>query len=342
MPRNIYYYTIFSFDVAGNYSAASPAVQRRATNYWLGDIDSTGYVGSDDLIPFAVAFGASEGYLGWNPFCDFGPTDNWSSFGIPLPDNTIDFEDLIIFSMNWDYVGPAGMGRVLAAGVTERLRDLVKFDVVWVDDKTASIVLKNTASTLKGIHLVADVTSGELVGVERGSLFSNRGELFFGSVPGDGADISVAALGAGVALSGSGEVARLHVKQAGDGSVALRFRVVDLRNVDNERDQVAVAQVYEAPFVPTTTVLIQNYPNPFKPLTTLTYDLARAGHVTLRIFDVSGRLVRRLVDESKEAGRYRVEWDGRDEKGAVMPSGIYFYRMETAGYSATQKMIMVH
>jgi len=94
--------------------------------------------------------------------------------------------------------------------------------------------------------------------------------------------------------------------------------------------------------VPTTTVLIQNYPNPFKPLTTLTYDLARAGHVTLRIFDVSGRLVRRLVDESKEAGRYRVEWDGRDEKGAVMPSGIYFYRMETAGYSATQKMIMVH
>ena len=342
-PRDIYYYAAFSKDVAGNYSSLGTTAKDRATSYWLGDVDSTsdGRVDINDLVIFSNTFGRGEVQLGWNNVCDFGPTDDWSRFGIPLPDNKINFEDLMIFAMNWDKVLPSGMGRVLVAGATERLRDLVEFDVLWLDDNTASIVLKSSASTLKGIHLVIDVTSGELVSVERGSMFAEQGEVFFGTVPGERADVSVAALGVGVALSGSGEVARVHVKQAGDGPVALRFGAVDLRDVDNERDEVRVAQVYEAPFVPRATVLMQNYPNPFNPLTTLSYDLAKAGRVTLQIFDVTGRVVRTLVDERKEAGRYSVEWDARDGKGMAMSSGIYFYRMMTADYSATQKMIMI-
>jgi len=340
-PRDIYYYSAFSKDRAGNYSALGTTAKDRSTSYWLGDVTADGKVDINDLTPFSNAFGQIPGGGGWNNLCDFGPTDDWSRFGIPLPDNTIEFEDLMIFAMNWETVLPSGMGRVLAAGATERLRDLVEFGVVWLDDNTVSIVLKNQASTLKGIHLVIDITSGELLSVERGSLVSGKGEFFFGTVPGEGADISVAALGVGVALSGSGEVVRLHVKQAGDAPSALRFRAVDLRSVDNDRDEVIVSQAYEAPFIPKATVLMQNYPNPFNPLTTLSYDLAKAGHVTLQIFDVTGRVVRMLVDERKEAGRYSVEWDGRDGKGAALSSGIYFYRMVTADYSATQKMIMV-
>jgi flagellar hook assembly protein FlgD len=86
---------------------------------------------------------------------------------------------------------------------------------------------------------------------------------------------------------------------------------------------------------------MQNFPNPFNPSTTLTFDLAQAGHVTIQIYSVSGRLIRTLVNERRDAGRHGVEWNGKDTNGSNVPSGIYFYRMRASGYEATKKMILV-
>jgi flagellar hook assembly protein FlgD len=63
--------------------------------------------------------------------------------------------------------------------------------------------------------------------------------------------------------------------------------------------------------------------------------------VRLDVFDVSGRLLATSVDAARGAGRHRVEWNGRDAGGSLVPSGIYFYRMKTAGFEATRKMILV-
>jgi flagellar hook assembly protein FlgD len=65
------------------------------------------------------------------------------------------------------------------------------------------------------------------------------------------------------------------------------------------------------------------------------------GFVTVRIYDVTGRLVRTLVNEVKDAGAYSAVWDGRNEGGANVASGIYFYKMETSGFSATKKLVML-
>jgi flagellar hook assembly protein FlgD len=63
--------------------------------------------------------------------------------------------------------------------------------------------------------------------------------------------------------------------------------------------------------------------------------------VTIEVFDVSGRLVARLLDERREAGRHRVEWRGEDARGSAAPSGVYFCRMRAGSYEATRKIVLM-
>jgi hypothetical protein len=77
--------------------------------------------------------------------------------------------------------------------------------------------------------------------------------------------------------------------------------------------------------------LRQNSPNPFRPQTTIGFDVPSVGNVSLRIFDTAGRLVRTLVDEPRPAGSYGELWDGRSESGRPVAAGVYFYRLRAVG-----------
>ena len=94
----------------------------------------------------------------------------------------------------------------------------------------------------------------------------------------------------------------------------------------------------------TANRLGENFPNPFNPRTSFSFALAQDGRVNLRVFDTRGRLVKTVVDENLKAGNYdRVySWDGRNEGGQVMPSGIYFFRLNTdTGFSQSKKMTLL-
>jgi beta-glucanase (GH16 family) len=83
------------------------------------------------------------------------------------------------------------------------------------------------------------------------------------------------------------------------------------------------------------------YPNPFNPVTTISFDLRERVPVTLSIYDVTGRRVKTLMDaEAVDAGRHEQVWDGRDESGKIVATGVYFYRLDAGGYSKTRKMVM--
>jgi hypothetical protein len=87
--------------------------------------------------------------------------------------------------------------------------------------------------------------------------------------------------------------------------------------------------------------LKQNAPNPFNPTTVLSYDLPKASHVSLEVYNVLGQNVKTLVDTYQEAGTNSVMWDGTDNGGTQVASGLYFYRLTADGFQATKKMMML-
>jgi hypothetical protein len=87
--------------------------------------------------------------------------------------------------------------------------------------------------------------------------------------------------------------------------------------------------------------LKQNYPNPFNPLTHISFSVSVPGLVELQVYDVSGRPVRTLVEGWREAQHYDVAWDGRDDSGKAVASGVYFYQLEASGYKESKKMVLL-
>jgi hypothetical protein len=85
--------------------------------------------------------------------------------------------------------------------------------------------------------------------------------------------------------------------------------------------------------IPDVFALDQNYPNPFNPTTTVKYDLPEEATVTLKIYNVLGQEVLTLVSGTQAAGRYQAVWDGRNNFGTPVSSGVYFYRIEATGVS---------
>ena len=100
---------------------------------------------------------------------------------------------------------------------------------------------------------------------------------------------------------------------------------------------------FTSPSLPKTFSLSQNYPNPFNPSTTIDYSVpeGEVAEVALRIYDLRGRLIRSLVSGERSAGRYSVRWDGRDNEGREVGSGVYIYRIESGSFTSTRKMTIL-
>ncbi|MEZ4764670.1 MAG: FlgD immunoglobulin-like domain containing protein [Calditrichia bacterium] len=92
---------------------------------------------------------------------------------------------------------------------------------------------------------------------------------------------------------------------------------------------------------PETYALFQNYPNPFNPSTTIEFALSSASNVTLEIFNIVGQKVRTLVSDRMIAGGYQAVWDGRDDRGTTVGTGVYIYRLTANDFVQTRKMLLV-
>ncbi len=112
-------------------------------------------------------------------------------------------------------------------------------------------------------------------------------------------------------------------------------------SVETRVDTATVTVVDEQP--PITTVrLYQNYPNPFNPNTTIRFDLPERSAVSITIYDVSGRLVRTLIDGvTYDYGRWEIEWNGTNERAAPVPSGVYFCLFEACGQTESRKLAIL-
>jgi hypothetical protein len=134
-----------------------------------------------------------------------------------------------------------------------------------------------------------------------------------------------------------------------DGKVQVSDHQVEMgsRYVYRLSGETGVVNETMGVYVPVSRAeLGQNYPNPFNPTTKIEYWVpdgapgAKAG-VTMTVYDVRGARVKTLVSGSKTAGHYVAQWDGHDESGNPVSSGVYFYRMTTAGFASTHKMVLL-
>jgi parallel beta-helix repeat protein len=99
--------------------------------------------------------------------------------------------------------------------------------------------------------------------------------------------------------------------------------------------------VGEEPAAPISWALHQNVPNPFNPATTIRYSIDEDSRVHLAIYDVAGRLVRTLVDEKQRASAYTITWEGVNNSGQTVATGIYFYRITAGQFTQTRKMLLL-
>jgi hypothetical protein len=263
--------------------------------------------------------------------------------GRPLTDNAIDFEDLVIFAIDFG-AGPAPQLAARAARNEKLLgADQLMTDVPsWVtagQEFTVRLRLQGSgrvhalSTTLDWDHAVA-----EPLGVTAGAWLEALNGVALSSRPGMA---DVALLGPGTGFAGEGVVAELRFRALVAGDPHVTVAALTARDGANQDVQLATSTTAVQPAIPMVTLLSPAFPNPFSASTTINFSLAQAGPVSVTIYGVDGRMVRSLASGRREAGVYHLEWNGRDDQGNALSSGIYFVQMATQQNRSTKKISYV-
>jgi hypothetical protein len=150
-------------------------------------------------------------------------------------------------------------------------------------------------------------------------------------------------------VSGSGTLATLELEAQSEGSDV--FALSSVKLTDKEGNLLPVEANSTIPFVvlpppPQVSALLANYPNPFNPETWIPYQLSNDAEVTVSIYDVSGRLIRKLDLGRKDAGFYLEKsdaayWNGANDIGESVASGVYFYHLKAGDFQSMRKLLIM-
>ncbi len=166
-----------------------------------------------------------------------------------------------------------------------------------------------------------------------------------------GSSTAILTYGTGAPLGNAG--VRAEDYQSNWKAVFLGFGLEGVNNSQGIRDQLlqrtlawfdvptGIGDGNSAANLPDKYSLQQNYPNPFNPTTSINYQLPMLSRVELAIYNVLGQKIRTLVSKKQTAGRYSVDWNGRDDAGIVVPSGIYLYRLNAETFVESRKMVVI-
>jgi hypothetical protein len=136
----------------------------------------------------------------------------------------------------------------------------------------------------------------------------------------------------------------LHLELVGAGTSASLPLHLTGHFYDSQGMMVGEVQLKNTTSVlPAEYALLPNYPNPFNPVTNIRYQLPKTGFAILNIYNLNGQLVRTLIREQVEAGQHLVWWDGKDEQGQAVGSGVYFYRLvaDEGAFGAVRRMVLL-
>jgi len=339
--RDFWYYVVYTRDACGNVSLVSNKTTG-TLNYHLGDVTDGSFLGHGENLVNSLDI-SLLGTNYWSTlihndpvnYLDVGPTTDYSVDALPTTDNQVQFEDLMMFAINFGQVS-------LLADAPSRVMETsaLRLEVDQGSDiLTARLVLDGNRQSVKGLHAAVGYGSGlELVSVSKGGLWKNQsGPIFIEHLDTGGVvQFDGAVLGRGTSLHGAGQVAELRFRVVGPVSELPHLVDADLRDRDNHRVLKASRHVDTGESESLARVEFGARPNPFSSGTALHFAIPTASRVTLKVFDVNGRLVTTLVDENLSAGRHGVQW----ESAGVSP-GVYMAILQAGTERETRKLTLL-
>jgi N-acetylneuraminic acid mutarotase len=299
-----------------------------------------GKIDINDLTPWSLSYWSGYSPYNWTNYkvkYDFGPTQDKSFFTLPVIDQKIDFEDLMIFSIGYNLSASHVLPKV-PAKAEEPMIVYTGVPGVVGGETRVPVHISGTIQDVRGMSIVLKGQFGKFLGVEKGTLLANYTTPTMVMSRSEGREVFVdlAVMGLDAeGLQGAGEIAVLRF----EGEAEVEIARTETRNSRNEtltshgKEQVAE--------IPTSYSLEQNYPNPFNPVTTLGYQVPVTARVEIAVYNILGEKIATLVNGVKEAGTYRVEWNGRDAGGRQMASGIYLYSMRASEFVNMKKMVLL-
>ena len=340
--RDVFLYGAWHFDSSG---VSSTGQFVRGLNYRLGDFGEVGTPdaydgiidGPNDLPVFSLAWGTAEGEPGFDPIVDIAPTDDGTRHGISTPDDQIDFQDLVIFSLQYGTSpqDPPGAQRTAPGSV-----------VLALDREGDDLLVRveNNGAALHALALQLPQSSG--MTLTRATGGAALPAQHFAGARGDD-------------VSSEGGFAIRGVSQAPVNSgLLLRLKVVGLpvdripgllldpgswTAVDTQGETVGIELRTDlpTPIAINRLQLSSPMPNPFNPRTRVELSLPADGPAEVAVFDLAGRRVRTLLRADLNAGTHPLIWDGLDQRGHVVASGTYLIRAVVHGETATRRAVLV-
>ncbi|MFO7652602.1 MAG: FlgD immunoglobulin-like domain containing protein [Candidatus Krumholzibacteriia bacterium] len=350
--RDFWYYAARVFDACGNVSEiAAGDIAGGVLNYHLGDVSDgvtpgqgDNSVGTADISLLGGHYGTSDGDPGYLAYLDVGPTTDYSVHARPTTDDEIEFEDLIVFAINYGQVAKDGLPQIAPAAANAVTLDVGPATTGEGETFAVQVWLSGDGA-LQGLSvpLLWNQAAVEPVGFVAGDLIRNQGGLHLLLSPEPGT-IDAALIGTRErGICGRDLLGTVTFQVKGPGQPEIRTGEIRGRDVRNQPVVVDGGTAASPPpaVLPGRTVLNRNVPNPFNPSTELSFVLARGGSARVRVYSMQGQLVRTLLDSDLPAGPHSVVWYGRDDAGRPAGSGTYIVQLEAPDRTLSQRIMLV-
>jgi len=327
---------------------------------YLGDVTTTasvtdtgnGRLDFEDLSLWSYAYwsgvdGYVHGMTNYKAKYDLGPTMNSSYFSLPAhivsnvltpgPDQKIDFEDLVIFSIGY---GMSNRGQLQKTAVQQESPIVVAVGEYQpgAAETRVPVHISGGVGDVRAVSLSLAGQFGTFLGVENGQLLKayTTPVSVMSRTQRSRVQIDLAVMGLEHdGLGSEGEVVVLRFA----GRTRVGIAKADFRSSQNTSLQVNIKDPVKE--IPETFALSQNFPNPFNPTTTLEYEVPSPSNVNIAVYNILGEVVAVLVDEIQEGGFYSVTWNGASVNGKLVGSGVYFCRMQAGQFSSVKKMLLM-
>lgn len=352
--RTMVSYAAFAYDGLGVHAEASTTARVRSVNYLLGDLGQVGNPGVydgrvdgvEDLPVLSLTYGSAVGEPGFDPEADIAPTHDGSSLGRPVPDGSVDFFDLLVFSLRFGAADPTTSAMVLARSEASPEAESAGL-LLHLDAGTQRLQVRSQAGATPPRALSVTLPAGTLRRYEPGPAFTDHRLPHFAAVREHrgSTSIDVALLGADARVQPGSVLLELDL--TGDSATTtlalLDASAWDLRDIDGRPMQVKIEAEGDLPLPRggAALELSEAVPNPFNPRTAFELRLARPARVEVSIFDLAGRRVRMLLAADLAEGAHSLVWDGTDDKQQSVASGAYFVRAAGMGHDLSRRLMLI-